>query len=71
MKITCPNCNTSKKLKKILYGMPGENFDHKKYFVGGCMPSSATLHCMDCDWENEQEAASPSVFSQNSAFESQ
>ena len=46
---TCPQCGT-KSLKKILYGMPGDDFDFDKYIVGGCMPSEADIGCAQCDW---------------------
>ena len=52
MTIKCPECNTGEFLKKILYGMPSEDFDFKSFHVGGCIPSQATLHCSKCDWED-------------------
>ena len=40
-------------LKKILYGMPSDEFDFKTYAVGGCIPSEASVRCSKCDWEDE------------------
>lgn len=48
----CPNCNTNKYLKKILYGMPSDMFNFNKFHVGGCIPSDATVHCSNCDWDD-------------------
>ena len=47
--IPCPNCG-EKTLKKILYGMPGDDFDFQKYFVGGCTPSAEDIGCKNCEW---------------------
>jgi hypothetical protein len=55
MKKKCPNCNSDKHLKKILYGMPGDSFDFTKYHVGGCMPGDSTVHCSNCGWEDDME----------------
>ena len=48
----CPNCNSKESLKRIRYGMPADDFDFNKFHVGGCIPSDATVHCSNCDWEN-------------------
>jgi hypothetical protein len=47
--ISCPSCG-EKTLKKILYGMPGDDFDFQKYFVGGCAPSAEDIGCKNCEW---------------------
>ena len=45
----CPQCG-EKMLKKIVYGMPGEDFDFKNNFVGGCMPGPEDIGCKNCEW---------------------
>jgi hypothetical protein len=45
----CPQCG-EKMLKKIVYGLPGEDFDFKKYFVGGCILSPEDIGCLNCEW---------------------
>jgi hypothetical protein len=52
MKLSCPNCKSSENLKKILYGMPSDDFDHEKFEVGGCVPSDATVRCTKCEWDD-------------------
>ena len=47
--LVCPACG-EKTLKKIVYGMPGENFDFRKNFVGGCIPSPEDIGCKNCEW---------------------
>ncbi len=47
--LSCPKCGT-KGLKKILYGMPSDDFKFEKFIVGGCMPSEADIGCSKCDW---------------------
>ena len=37
----CPSCGEVGGLKRILYGMPGQDFDHEKYLVGGCVISDS------------------------------
>ena len=32
--------------------MPNDTFDFAKYHVGGCVPSDATVHCSNCNWED-------------------
>jgi hypothetical protein len=48
----CPKCNAEDSLKRIRYGMPADNFDFNKFHIGGCIPSDATVHCSNCDWED-------------------
>ena len=45
----CPQCG-EKTLKKIVYGMPGDDFNFRKNFVGGCIPSSEDIGCKNCEW---------------------
>lgn len=45
----CPQCGL-KMLKKIVYGMPGDDFDFKNSFVGECMPSAEDIGCKNCEW---------------------
>jgi len=47
--LVCPACG-EKTLKKIVYGMPGDNFDFRKNFVGGCIPSPEDIGCKNCEW---------------------
>jgi hypothetical protein len=53
MKITCPNCTSDEGIRKILYGMPAEEPDSKKYLVGGCIfdGNSPTHECINCGWQ--------------------
>jgi len=49
---SCPRCGSKGSLKRILYGMPGLDFDHYKFISGGCV---VTMHdpdigCSNCDW---------------------
>jgi hypothetical protein len=50
-------------LKKILYGMPGDDFPFEKYIVGGCIMSEADVGCTHCDWSGmwDQFSESDSV----------
>ena len=50
---SCPQCGEQGSLKKILYGMPGSDFDHEKYIVGGCVISDfdPEIGCTSCGWE--------------------
>jgi hypothetical protein len=47
--LVCPRCG-QKALQKIVYGMPGEDFDFENHFVGGCMPASEDIGCKNCKW---------------------
>ena len=53
MKISCPTCESSTGIRKILYGMPSEEPDSQKYLVGGCISeeNSPTHECIDCGWQ--------------------
>jgi hypothetical protein len=50
---SCPYCGVSGGLKKILYGMPGSDFDFEKYIVGGCCVTEKDpeIGCVGCGWE--------------------
>jgi hypothetical protein len=37
-------------LKRIIYGMPDEDFPFEKYIAGGCIMSEADIGCTKCDW---------------------
>ena len=49
-KIACPGCGGIGTLRKILYGMPGEDFDFEKYEVGGCIVEVNDVACKECGW---------------------
>ena len=49
-KIACPSCGGLGTLRKILYGMPGEDFDFEKYEVGGCIVEVNDVSCKECGW---------------------
>ena len=50
--LACPECGQVGTLRKILYGMPGSDFDHSKYIVGGCVISDSDpeIGCSRCEW---------------------
>ena len=50
---SCPTCGEIGGLKRILFGMPGEDFDFEKYIVGGCIVSEVDpeVGCVNCGWE--------------------
>ena len=49
----CPSCGEVGGLKRILYGMPGQDFNYGKYIVGGCVISERDpeIGCVNCGWE--------------------
>jgi ribosomal protein L37AE/L43A len=47
--LNCPQCG-EKTLKKILYGMPSDNFDFQNSLVGGCIPNPEDIGCKNCEW---------------------
>jgi hypothetical protein len=53
-RLVCPGCNARGTLRTILYGMPGDNFDHEKYIsAGGCEGQDIfdpDTGCKKCDW---------------------
>jgi len=53
---SCPQCKTVGKLKKIVFGMPGEDFDFEKYIVGGCVITGddPEIGCAECRWEGKR-----------------
>ena len=50
---SCPKCGERGTLKEIIYGMPGPDFDHNEYIVGGCVISASDpeFGCSICGWE--------------------
>jgi hypothetical protein len=50
MKQNCPRCKKPTKVKKIIYGMPSDDFNFEKYEVGGCCieENSPTHLCTEC-----------------------
>ena len=50
--LTCPKCHQKAVLQRILYGMPGSDFDFEKYAVGGCLveENQPDVRCRDCGW---------------------
>jgi len=51
MKPKCSNCQTKLFVKRIVYGLPSDEFDFERFHVGGCIPNEATFHCTKCGWE--------------------
>jgi hypothetical protein len=50
MRKHCPSCAKETDVKKIIYGMPSDDFNFEKYEVGGClMEENAPTHmCTEC-----------------------
>ncbi len=50
---TCPKCDSSEKVRKILWGMPSGDVDLDEYYIGGCLiePNPAKYICIACDYE--------------------
>lgn len=53
-KLVCPQCHKVGVIMRILYGMPGEEFDHQHFASGGCIMQGLGLdpdvQCRICDW---------------------
>lgn len=53
-KLVCPQCHKSRVIRRILYGMPGRDFDHRNFALGGCVMWGGGLDpdvaCSKCDW---------------------
>ena len=52
-KLVCPECNQSGTIMRILYGMPGSDFDFRRFASGGCIfeEESPDVTCRKCMWE--------------------
>jgi hypothetical protein len=52
-KLTCPECLKVGVIRRILWGMPGEDFDHRRFASGGCVMNGddPDVRCMECMWE--------------------
>ena len=42
-------------LQRIVYGMPGDDFDFDKYIVGGCVMADYDIGCKKCGWTGTRE----------------
>ena len=53
MKKKCPKCLSTEGIRTILWGMPSEEPDSSKYYVGGCVLEDEMhkFKCIACDWE--------------------
>ena len=53
--LVCPVCKTQGKIMRILYGMPGDGFDFRRFASGGCIVSEygddPDVTCRECYWE--------------------
>ena len=56
--LTCPKCQQKAFLQRILYGMPGSDFDFETYAVGGYL--AETMHpaiaCRECGWRGHRDS---------------
>jgi hypothetical protein len=52
-KLTCPQCHKVGVIRRLLWGMPGEDFDHRRYASGGCVMEGddPDVRCGNCMWE--------------------
>jgi len=50
---SCPSCREKGGIKKIVFGMPGADFDFKNHIVGGCCVTDddPEIGCSKCGWE--------------------
>ena len=48
--LVCVDCGTVGKIKKIIYGLPSDDFDFEKYAVGGCIieDGAPDIECGSC-----------------------
>jgi hypothetical protein len=57
-KLTCPLCKRVGVIMRILYGMPGEDFDHLHFASGGCIMEGRGMDhdvtCRKCDWSGHR-----------------
>jgi hypothetical protein len=53
MKKKCPTCNSIDGVRIIIWGMPLEEPDESKYYIGGCLVDDPTpdYKCITCGWE--------------------
>lgn len=53
MKKKCPKCLTNEGMRLILWGMPAEEPDPTKYYIGGCLVEDEMnkYKCITCNWE--------------------
>ena len=56
--LICPKCLQKAVLQRILYGMPGSDFDFDKYAVGGCLiePMQPDIACRECGWRGHRDS---------------
>ena len=52
--LACPECGEIGMLRKIIYGMPSDDFNFDKYIVGGCIISEADISCPNCEWSGSR-----------------
>lgn len=52
--VPCPGCGDLG-LKRIIYGMPSDNFEFEKFIVGGCIMSDFDIACKKCGWTGERK----------------
>jgi len=52
-KLVCPECKKPGLIMRILYGMPGQDFDFRRYASGGCVfeGDDPDVTCRKCAWE--------------------
>ena len=50
--LVCPQCQQKAVLQRILYGMPGPDFDYSRYASGGCLVElgQPDIACKECGW---------------------
>ena len=56
--LACPACSEIGTLRKIIYGIPGSDFDFEKYAVGGCViePMQPDIACRECGWRGHRDS---------------
>lgn len=61
MKPICPNCKDRRNIREILYGLPEEPVDEKKYSIGGCLvwEGRPLFLCRGCGWISTELPPAP------------
>ncbi len=51
--LICPECRKDGVIRRILWGMPDENFDFRRFASGGCVMNGddPDVQCKECLWE--------------------
>jgi len=70
-RLNCPGCGKKATLRRIVFGLPTEEFDYSRNISGGCVvrDDSPEIGCVECEWSGSRDPLTGGISAGNGVSE--